>query len=47
VPSSIECWRNTRVETVMHLAAHTIVPESVADPLKYYRNNTCATRSLA
>ena len=34
------------VETVMHLAAHTIVPESVADPLKYYRNNTCATRSL-
>ena len=35
-----------RVETVMHFAAHTIVPESVADPLKYYRNNTCATRSL-
>ncbi len=34
------------VETVMHFAAHTIVPESVADPLKYYRNNTCATRSL-
>jgi UDP-glucose 4-epimerase len=30
----------------MHFAAHTIVPESVADPLKYYRNNTCATRSL-
>ena len=35
-----------RVETVLHFAAHTIVPESVADPLKYYRNNTCATRSL-
>ena len=35
-----------RVETVMHFAAHTMVPESVADPLKYYRNNTCATRSL-
>jgi UDP-glucose 4-epimerase len=35
-----------RVETVMHFAAHTIVPESVADPLKYYRNNTCATRNL-
>ena len=34
------------VDTVMHFAAHTIVPESVADPLKYYRNNTCATRSL-
>jgi len=34
------------VGTVLHFAAHTIVPESVADPLKYYRNNTCATRSL-
>ena len=35
-----------RVDTVMHFAAHTIVPESVAQPLKYYANNTCATRSL-
>ena len=34
------------VDTVMHFAAHTIVPESVADPLKYYGNNTCATRNL-
>ena len=35
-----------RVETVMHFAAHTIVPESVSNPLKYYGNNTCATRNL-
>jgi UDP-glucose 4-epimerase len=35
-----------QVDTVMHFAAHTIVPESVALPLKYYGNNTCATRSL-
>jgi UDP-glucose 4-epimerase len=35
-----------RIDTVMHFAAHTIVPESVADPLKYYGNNTCATRNL-
>jgi UDP-glucose 4-epimerase len=34
------------IDTVMHFAAHTIVPESVADPLKYYRNNTCASRNL-
>lgn len=34
------------VDTVMHFAAHTIVPESVSDPLKYYANNTCATRNL-
>ena len=35
-----------RVDTVMHFAASTIVPESVAKPLKYYGNNTCNTRSL-
>jgi UDP-glucose 4-epimerase len=34
------------IDTVMHFAAHTIVPESVANPLKYYGNNTCATRNL-
>ena len=34
------------VETVMHFAAHTVVPESVSNPLKYYGNNTCATRNL-
>jgi UDP-glucose 4-epimerase len=35
-----------QVDTVMHFAAHTIVPESVALPLKYYGNNTCSTRTL-
>ncbi|HEU5134532.1 MAG TPA: UDP-glucose 4-epimerase GalE [Steroidobacteraceae bacterium] len=35
-----------RVDTIVHFAAHTIVPESVANPLKYYGNNTCSTRSL-
>ena len=35
-----------RVSTVLHFAAHTIVPESVTNPLKYYSNNTCATRNL-
>jgi UDP-glucose 4-epimerase len=35
-----------QVDTVMHFAAHTIVPESVSLPLKYYGNNTCSTRSL-
>jgi UDP-glucose 4-epimerase len=38
--------REHDVDTVMHFAAHTIVPESVRDPLKYYGNNTCSTRSL-
>ena len=34
------------VDTVMHFAAFTIVPESVSEPLKYYGNNTCSTRTL-
>ena len=34
------------IDTVMHFAAHTIVPESVTDPLKYYRNNTASSRTL-
>lgn len=34
------------VATVMHFAAKTIVPESVREPLKYYGNNTAATRNL-
>jgi UDP-glucose 4-epimerase len=38
--------RENGVTTVMHFAAHTIVPESVSNPLKYYGNNTCSTRNL-
>jgi UDP-glucose 4-epimerase len=38
--------REHHVDTIMHFAARTIVPESVAEPMRYYRNNTCATRSL-
>jgi UDP-glucose 4-epimerase len=38
--------REHGVDTVMHLAACTIVPESVRDPLKYYGNNACSTRTL-
>jgi UDP-glucose 4-epimerase len=35
-----------QVDAVLHFAAHTVVPESVRDPLKYYGNNTCNTRNL-
>jgi UDP-glucose 4-epimerase len=38
--------REYDVDTVMHFAAFTIVPESVAQPLKYYLNNTANTRIL-
>jgi len=38
--------REHRVDAVLHFAAHTVVPESVSDPLKYYANNTCNTENL-
>ena len=34
------------VKAIMHFAGSVVVPESVSDPLKYYRNNTAATRTL-
>ncbi|MEL6869614.1 MAG: UDP-glucose 4-epimerase GalE [Pseudomonadota bacterium] len=34
------------IDTIMHFAAHTVVPESVENPLKYYANNTAASRTL-
>ena len=42
----LETLRTHQIDTVMHFAAYTIVPESVSEPLKYYGNNTCSTRSL-
>ena len=34
------------IGAVMHFAGSIVVPESVADPLKYYENNTAASRTL-
>ncbi len=34
------------IEFVMHFAGSIVVEESVSDPLKYYRNNTGASRNL-
>jgi UDP-glucose 4-epimerase len=38
--------KDYQVDTVMHFAAHISVAESMANPLKYYGNNTCGTRTL-
>jgi UDP-glucose 4-epimerase len=35
-----------KVESVIHFAAKTIVPESIERPLVYYQNNTAKTRTL-
>ncbi len=34
------------IESVIHFAASIVVPDSVADPLGYYRNNTVNSRAL-
>jgi UDP-glucose 4-epimerase len=34
------------IEAIMHFAGSIIVPESVENPLKYYRNNTANSRSI-
>lgn len=34
------------VDAIIHFAGSIVVPESVADPLSYYENNTCKTRAL-
>ena len=38
--------RERDIDSVMHFAAKTIVPESVENPLLYYRNNTANSRNL-
>jgi UDP-glucose 4-epimerase len=38
-----EVIRTHQVSAIVHFAASIVVPESVADPLSYYRNNTMNT----
>jgi len=35
-----------RIGAILHFAGSVVVPESVENPLKYYRNNTANSRSL-
>jgi UDP-glucose 4-epimerase len=35
-----------KITEIVHFAGSIIVPESVTDPLKYYRNNTATSRNL-
>lgn len=38
--------RSTPIEAIIHFAGSIVVPESVADPLAYYLNNTVKSRTL-
>ncbi len=39
-------FRDHDVDAVIHFAACIVVPDSVRDPLRYYRNNTVNSRAL-
>jgi UDP-glucose 4-epimerase len=34
------------IEAIIHFAASIVVPDSIADPLRYYKNNTVNSRAL-
>ncbi len=40
------CSPAIAVDAIIHFAGSIVVPESIADPLGYYLNNTCKSRSL-
>jgi len=44
--TTTDLLRRHGVATVVHFAGSIVVPESVSNPLKYYRNNTEVSRSL-
>jgi UDP-glucose 4-epimerase len=41
-----ELIRKHGITEIVHFAGSIVVPESVVDPLKYYRNNTATSRNL-
>ena len=44
--SSATCLAEHDVDAIVHFAAKIVVPESIADPLGYYLNNTAKARTL-
>jgi UDP-glucose 4-epimerase len=46
IPAIETALADHRIDAVMHFAANALVPESVADPAKYYRNNVTGTLNL-
>lgn len=42
----LKILRDHKIEAVLHFAASTVVPESLADPMGYYANNTVNSRNM-
>ena len=38
--------QETGIDAVIHFAANSLVGESMTDPLKYYDNNLCGTKTM-
>jgi UDP-glucose 4-epimerase len=45
-PLVVKTLAEHKIDAIIHFAASTVVPESVAEPLRYYRNNTVNSRAL-
>ncbi len=45
-PAVLAAIKVHQIGAILHFAGSIIVPESIADPLKYYRNNTANSRTL-
>jgi UDP-glucose 4-epimerase len=45
-PLVTELIAKHRIDSIIHFAASVVVPDSVRDPLAYYRNNTVNSRAL-
>src|SRR3979411_3041983 len=43
---SLQIIEAHKIDAILHFAAKIVVPDSVADPLAYYLNNTAKTRAL-
>lgn len=42
----VDLLKSREIDAIIHFAAKVVVPESVADPLGYYYNNTALARNL-
>ena len=42
-----QIFNDYSIDAIVHFAGHIVVPESVAEPLKYYENNCAVTQTLA
>jgi UDP-glucose 4-epimerase len=38
--------RSFGITAIIHLPGSVVVPDSIADPLSYYKNNTVSSRTL-